>query len=119
CEQLSRRLQQQIKDALGFVEDIDPDLPLNEIGLDSLMSVSLSNSLEREFGIPIPVAQLIGGPTINQLIASLFDEWDESFLPSQSAPAEVTRAAAPVIPGGVPIVWLPRKSERASQVRTP
>src|SRR5205807_10566053 len=78
-EQLSRRLQWQIKDALGFVEDIDPDLPLNEIGLDSLLSVSLSNSLERAFGIPIPVAQLISGPTINQLIAGAFAEWDESF----------------------------------------
>ncbi|MEJ0079196.1 MAG: SDR family NAD(P)-dependent oxidoreductase [Alphaproteobacteria bacterium] len=116
-EQLSRRLQQQIKDALGFVEDIDPDVPLNEIGLDSLMSVSLSNSLEREFGIPIPVAQLIGGPTINELIAGAFAEWDESLLPSPSVPAEVARAAAAVTPGGVPMVWLPPKSERAAQVR--
>ena len=116
-EQLSRRLQQQIKDALGFVEDIDPDLPLNEIGLDSLMSVSLSNSLEREFGIPIPVAQLISGPTINQLIAGTFAEWDESSSPERSEPADAARAAAPVAPEGVPIVWLPSKSDRASQVR--
>jgi surfactin synthase thioesterase subunit/acyl carrier protein/NAD(P)-dependent dehydrogenase (short-subunit alcohol dehydrogenase family) len=109
-EQLSRRLQQQIKDALGYVEDIDPDLPLNEIGLDSLMSVSLSNSLEREFGIPVPVAQLIGGPTINQLIAGVFAE--ENVSPERSEPS----AAAAPLAGGVPIVWLPLKSSAASKI---
>lgn len=114
-EQLSRRLQQQIKDALGFVEDIDPDLPLNELGLDSLMSVSLSNSLEREFGIPVPVAQLIRGPTINQLIAGVFAEWEESPQPEGSEPAETVRAAP--IGSDVPMVWLPLKSRPASQIR--
>ena len=112
-EQLSRRLQWQIKDALGFVEDIDPDLPLNEIGLDSLLSVSLSNSLERAFGIPVPVAQLISGPTINQLLAGLFAEWEESVSPEQTEPV----APAAPLAGGVPIVWLPLKSRPASQIQ--
>jgi acyl transferase domain-containing protein/surfactin synthase thioesterase subunit/acyl carrier protein len=114
-ERLSRRLQQQIKDELGFVEDIDPDLPLNEIGLDSLMSVSLSNSLERKFGIPVPVAQLISGPTINQLIASVFAEWEERLSPERSEPAEVAPAAP--LAGSVPTVRLPLKSRPASQIR--
>ncbi|MCD9112969.1 type I polyketide synthase [Bradyrhizobium japonicum] len=108
-EQLSRRLHQQIREELGFVEDIDPDLPLNEIGLDSLMSVSLSNSLERKFGIPVPIAQLIRGPTINQLIASVFADWEDSPSPERNEPAE----AAP----GMPIVWLPLKSIPASEIR--
>jgi len=113
--QLSRRLQQQIKDALGFVEDIDPDLPLNEIGLDSLMSVSLSNSLEREFGISVPVAHLIRGPTINQLIAGVFAEWEEG--PSRERSEPVPAASANPSAGGVPIVWLPPKSKAVSQPR--
>jgi len=117
-EQLSRRLQHQIKDALGFVEDIDPDVPLNELGLDSLMSVSLANSLEREFGIPMPVAQLIRGPTINQLIAVLFDNRDESLLPARSEPVDVARRAATVSSGNVSINWFPSKFDRAPQVRS-
>jgi acyl transferase domain-containing protein/surfactin synthase thioesterase subunit/acyl carrier protein len=110
-EQLSRRLHQLIKEELGFVEEIDPDLPLNEIGLDSLMSISLSNSLEREFGIPVPIAQLIRGPTINQLVASVFSDWDKRPSPAPSEPAEAA-------PAGMPIVWLPLKSVPASEIRS-
>jgi acyl transferase domain-containing protein/surfactin synthase thioesterase subunit/acyl carrier protein len=73
-QQLVNGLQQHIMAKLGFAEGIDPDQPLNEIGLDSLMSVSLSNSLEDEFGIQIPIARLISGPTLNQLINDVFCE---------------------------------------------
>ena len=44
---------------LGFVDPIDPDQPLNEIGLDSLRSVTLANSLEDEFGILVSISELI------------------------------------------------------------
>jgi acyl transferase domain-containing protein/surfactin synthase thioesterase subunit/acyl carrier protein len=71
-QQLLSKLQQHVMARLGFAEAIDPDQPLNEIGLDSLMSVSLSNSLEDEFGIPIPITELISGPTINQLVDGVF-----------------------------------------------
>ena len=60
-QQLLRRLQQHIMAKLGFAEVIDPDQRLNDLGVDSLMSVRLSNSLEDEFGIPVPVAELIRG----------------------------------------------------------
>ncbi len=66
-QQLLSRLQQRIMAELGFVEPIDPDRPLNEIGLDSLRSVTLANNLEDEFGILISISELITGPTINQL----------------------------------------------------
>ena len=38
---------------LGFEDPIDPDLPLNDAGLDSLMAVKLVNSLENETGVPV------------------------------------------------------------------
>ena len=60
------------------------------------MSVSLSNSLERKFGIPVPVTQLISGPSINQLIASVFAEWEDSPSPERSEPAEVVGWTRPV-----------------------
>ena len=55
-QQVLTKLQEHVMAELGFAEPIDPDRPLNEVGLDSLMSVKLANSLEKEFGIPIPVA---------------------------------------------------------------
>jgi surfactin synthase thioesterase subunit/acyl carrier protein len=66
-QQLFDRLQHRIMAELGFVEPIDPDRPLNEIGLDSLRSVTLANNLEDEFGILVSISELISGPTINQL----------------------------------------------------
>ena len=39
--ELLSRLQQRIMAELGFVDPIDPDRPLNEVGLDSLRSVTL------------------------------------------------------------------------------
>ncbi|HEU5276253.1 MAG TPA: SDR family NAD(P)-dependent oxidoreductase [Xanthobacteraceae bacterium] len=72
------KVQQHITTTLGFAEPVDADQPLNEVGLDSLMSVRLSNSLEDKFGIPVPVADLISGPTINQLVNGVFRELAET-----------------------------------------
>src|SRR6185436_15940233 len=65
--ELVETLQKCVGEELGFSEPIEPDQPLNEIGLDSLRSVSISNTLEKDFGIPVPVSHLIAGPTIKQL----------------------------------------------------
>ena len=79
-QQLLSRLQQRIMAELGFAEPIDPDRPLNEIGLDSLRSVTLANNLEDEFGILISISELITGPTINQLSEHLSGLFAQSNL---------------------------------------
>ena len=71
--QLLQRLQNRITAELGFAEPIDLDQPLNEIGLDSLRSVTLANDLEDEFGVLISISRLISGPTISQLADHLSD----------------------------------------------
>jgi acyl transferase domain-containing protein/surfactin synthase thioesterase subunit/acyl carrier protein len=118
-QQLLSRLQQHIMAKLGFAEAIDPDQPLNELGLDSLMSVALSNSLEKEFGIPVSVRELIQGPTINQLVDGVLRELAGSF----SAQGDYTPGSAPVATPVVSIRELtirpPAKNEQAwSNVRT-
>src|SRR5262249_33727147 len=62
-------------------------------GLDSLMSVSLSNSLEDEFGIPVPIAELIRGPTINQLVDTVFRELVGTFSTERNDPPRTTALA--------------------------
>ena len=78
-QQLLSRVRDHITAKLGFTEVIDPDQPLNELGLDSLMAVALSNSLEQEFGTPVSVRELIKGPTINQLVDGVFRELSGGF----------------------------------------
>ena len=72
-QQLLDRLQQRLMAELGFVDPIDPDRPLNEVGLDSLRSVTLANRLEDDFGVLVSISELISGPTINQLVDHLSD----------------------------------------------
>jgi surfactin synthase thioesterase subunit/acyl carrier protein len=65
-------VQERITRELGFVEPIDTRQPLNELGLDSLMSVNVANRLETALGIPVPLVKLIRGPSIEQLVDELF-----------------------------------------------
>ena len=66
-------LQRHVMAELGFHDRIDLDRPLNEVGLDSLRSVSLANRLEDEIGIPISVTELISGPTIDELTGHVME----------------------------------------------
>jgi surfactin synthase thioesterase subunit/acyl carrier protein len=96
-QQLLSKLQQHIMAKLGFAEVIDPDQPLNELGLDSLMSVALSNSLEQEFGIPVSVRELIKGPTINQLVDGLLRESGASFSTEGNHASGSAPVAMPIV----------------------
>ena len=60
---------------------------MNEVGLDSLRSVTLANDLEDEFGILISISELIRGPTINQLADHLSDLFSQIAANEISAPA--------------------------------
>jgi acyl transferase domain-containing protein/surfactin synthase thioesterase subunit/acyl carrier protein len=112
-QHLLNRLQQHITVKLGFSEAIEPDQPLNEVGLDSLMSVSLSNSLEDEFGIPVPIAELISGPTINQLVDSVFVDLVGSLPTERSQPRNVVAVAAANVKGAA-VAATAKNEHRAS-----
>jgi acyl transferase domain-containing protein/surfactin synthase thioesterase subunit/acyl carrier protein len=112
-QQLLSRLQQHIMAKLGFAEVIDPDQRLNELGLDSLMSVALSNSLEKEFGIPVSVRELIQGPTINQLVDGVFHELAGSFSAETNYTPGTKPAATPVVSLREPTIPPLAKNEQA------
>jgi len=110
---LLSRLQQHIMMNLGFTEIIDPDQPLNDLGVDSLISVALSNSLEKEFGIPVSVAELIKGPTINQLVDGVFHELIGSFSAERDQAPETAATTAPIVAPRGPAVQAATKDEQA------
>ena len=53
------------------VDEVDPDLPLAELGLDSLGASELIASLEEAFGISIPIDAVFGDVSARQLAKSL------------------------------------------------
>src|SRR5579863_802873 len=60
---------------LGLAGPVDPDRPLRDFGLDSLMSVTLLNRLEAALGVRLSAAKLIQGPSVRQLADDLSAEW--------------------------------------------
>ncbi len=63
---------QEVADLLGLGVSIDRGRPLGELGLDSLMSVSLVNRLEPALGVLVPMAKLLKGPSVEELVDSIF-----------------------------------------------
>jgi acyl transferase domain-containing protein/acyl carrier protein len=87
------RVRQQVAEQMGFDEPIDSRQPLSELGLDSLMSVNVASRLEAALGIPVPVAKLIRGPSIERLVDDIAPELIESDADVAEAPA-IERAHA-------------------------
>ncbi|RWR27021.1 acyltransferase domain-containing protein [Sinirhodobacter populi] len=52
---------------------IDPQRPLTDLGLDSLMAMNLKLAIEERFGVDIPARALAGEPSPARLVQSLFD----------------------------------------------
>lgn len=64
-------------------EAIDPQRPLSEHGLDSLMAMNLKLAIEERFGIEIPARSLAGEPSPGRLVQSLFDTLDSGQTAAQ------------------------------------
>jgi surfactin synthase thioesterase subunit/acyl carrier protein len=52
---------------LGLEERLESNVRLENLGVDSLMSVTLANRLEQNLGIRIPLTTLLQSPTIEEL----------------------------------------------------
>jgi len=70
---IEQRLMKLLAQAIGVdrVETIDADIPLVAIGLDSLQALELRRRIKIEFGHELEVADLLGGASINDVLAQL------------------------------------------------
>ena len=71
---------------------IEGDQPITSMGLDSLMAVELKNQIEEEFGVSVPIVQLLQGPTVDALVTHLLDRIDAGDGASGAAPAAASVA---------------------------
>ncbi|MEO0707486.1 MAG: beta-ketoacyl reductase, partial [Cyanobacteria bacterium J06649_5] len=78
-QQLMQQIQAEIADVLGYnhPEEIAPNQPLSELGVDSLMAVELANQLEYDLGPTIPASFLFEHPTLVGLVDYLIEQMPE------------------------------------------
>ncbi|MDJ0845094.1 beta-ketoacyl reductase [Crocosphaera sp.] len=76
-ELLVTYLQNLVSKFLGISASDIPsrDQPLNEIGLDSLVSIQLRNRIRTELEIDLPLNKLTVDVTIAQIVAALQEQW--------------------------------------------
>ena len=74
---LTSFIQRQAMKTLGISGSIDPNQPLRELGLDSLMSVTLVNRLEATLGLRMSAVKVIQGPSVAQLAEDILAELPE------------------------------------------
>ncbi|MES2942445.1 MAG: KR domain-containing protein, partial [Pseudomonadota bacterium] len=58
---------------LSLPRDFDRDIPLAELGLDSLVAVEIKNQVLRELGVELSVRELIEGATLSELALRIAD----------------------------------------------
>src|SRR5262249_57771005 len=71
------------------VRQLNSDVPLLRLGVDSLMAVALRNRLAQQFGITVALPDLLGGYTLNELAAKLTAEPPPIQASAAAAPADI------------------------------
>jgi acyl carrier protein len=91
---LEAELAQRLVAVLGFPAGtrLEPQRALRDLGLDSLLSVSLRNELAAAFGLDLPVTLLFDHPTLTALAAHLLALLTPR-APDESALGELDEAA--------------------------
>ncbi len=88
-EDSRKRLLGYLRERLAAVlklepERIDPERPIDTMGLDSLMAIELKNTVETDLGRALPLAALLQGPTLEQLAGRMLDQLVEGSDPTRS-----------------------------------
>jgi acyl-CoA synthetase (AMP-forming)/AMP-acid ligase II/acyl carrier protein len=73
---------------LGLPGDaLDPDVPMRELGFDSVQAVDLADELSKDLGFELATTVLFDHPTAEDLASHILDEWqDAAPAPAVDAP---------------------------------
>ncbi|HKU43583.1 MAG TPA: SDR family NAD(P)-dependent oxidoreductase, partial [Polyangiales bacterium] len=76
---------------------LDPELPLNRFGVDSLMAIELKNRLEAELGVSVQVSRILLSESLRKFAGELLE-----LLPADArgVPRAAAQAVAPAAAGG-------------------
>lgn len=106
-EMLRRYFIDELARIMGWdAEQINPQQPLSELGMDSLMAMELKNNLERRLAIAIPMAAFIESPSIVSLARHAAAEFGTNDVEAdRAASKDGYRALMPLKPGGHKLPW--------------
>ncbi len=75
ASELLPRLQDAFAGYLGLEPaEVDPDRPIDELGLDSLTAAQLALDIEERLGVSLFLSDLSGRETIAELVTSVLTE---------------------------------------------
>ncbi|GAA3229519.1 hypothetical protein GCM10017691_21640 [Pseudonocardia petroleophila] len=94
-------------------DDLEPDVPLQEQGLDSMLAVSLAQDLRARLGVEIPVTLVLEVGTVEALVEELRTEYGVTGVPG----AAVAGAEVPEREPALPVRSSPVAAEPAPAVQ--
>jgi acyl carrier protein len=62
------------------LDSVDVQQPLNNMGLDSLMTLELINKIKEKIGHTLSLGDFLQGPTIKQLAGNIYEGLSETLL---------------------------------------
>lgn len=99
---LTLYLQEQAARALRLApSQVDTEQPLSTLGLDSLMAIEIAHKVEASLGVPLPMADLLQGPSISELASQILPRFEESPAtpPARIVPLQEPTAEHPLSRG--------------------
>jgi len=85
-ELLRRYLQNELSRVIKIpVARLQTDQPLTNLGIDSLMAIELKNTIESQLGVQLPIALLLQGPTVENLVSEFLPQFEQNQKSDDSA----------------------------------
>ena len=78
-ELLTSHIQEQLRQVLGPIEQLDSEQGFFDMGMDSLMAIDLRNRLQKSLGISLRSTLAFDFPSIEKLTEHLAEELNKSF----------------------------------------
>ncbi|WP_288814818.1 polyketide synthase Pks13 [uncultured Corynebacterium sp.] len=95
-QSVADRLREIVGEAMGYdVEDLPGELPLIDLGLDSLMGMRIKNRVEHDFNIPPLQIQMLRDGSVDEVISIVEQEVEKHHGAGTSADAAPAESTAP------------------------
>ena len=84
-EEVDKEVRSKVAFVLGAkLDDIDPEIPLLELGVDSLAAMELANWTSKTYGVEVSQTEFLSGITSEKLVASILGSEKAQAKPKQN-----------------------------------